>query len=86
MGATVPGGREGGRANGTLRPLDFHVIFGRIERDWRHRSRASPNLWLVGLMFSLMAMTVNWFCEFNSTLKERFTLDNTMHFVTMKCN
>jgi hypothetical protein len=37
-------------------------------------------------MFSLMAMAVNWFCEVYSTVKERFTLDKTTHFVTMKCN
>jgi hypothetical protein len=43
------------------------VIFGRIERDWHRRSKVSPNSWLVGLMFSLMMMAVNWFCENYST-------------------
>ncbi len=42
-------------------------------KDWHHRSRGSPNLWLVGLMFSSMAMAVVWFCELYSTLKERFS-------------
>ncbi len=39
------------------------------------------------LVFFFFFLAVNcFFCEVYSTLKERFTLDKTTHFVTMKCN